>query len=137
MDLDLLKDDIDIGKEQDLSKQIVEDEDYKMEFIQDYYKLAHQNKLKYILKRPILEQIFYNLIAPLEKEIDRQGKTPELMKSVTDISKLVFGKRTSKRQDRIKLLLGIPVYDDNDVLLSANQWNLATGAKATLIIVKQ
>ena len=25
----------------------------------------------------------------------------------------------------------------NDVLLSANQWNLATGAKATLIIVKQ
>ena len=29
------------------------------------------------------------------------------------------------------------IYDDNDVLLSANQWNLATGAKATLIIVKQ
>ena len=28
------------------------------------------------------------------------------------------------------------IYDDNDVLLSANQWNLATGAKATLIIVK-
>jgi len=29
------------------------------------------------------------------------------------------------------------IYDDNDVLISSNQWNLATGAKATLIIVKQ
>ena len=29
------------------------------------------------------------------------------------------------------------IYDDNDILISSNQWNLATGAKATLIIVKQ
>ena len=29
------------------------------------------------------------------------------------------------------------IYDDNDVLISSNQWNLATGAKATLIIVKK
>ena len=29
------------------------------------------------------------------------------------------------------------IYDDNERLLSSNQWNLATGAKATLIIVKQ
>ena len=29
------------------------------------------------------------------------------------------------------------IYDGNDVLISSNQWNLATGAKATLIIVKQ
>ena len=29
------------------------------------------------------------------------------------------------------------IYDDNDVLISSNQWNLATSAKATLIIVKQ
>ena len=29
------------------------------------------------------------------------------------------------------------IYDDNDGLISSNQWNLATGAKATLIIVKQ
>ena len=29
------------------------------------------------------------------------------------------------------------IYDDNDVLISSNQWNLATGAKATIIIVKQ
>ena len=29
------------------------------------------------------------------------------------------------------------IYDDNNVLISSNQWNLATGAKATLIIVKQ
>tara|TARA_B000000441_G_C21676494_1_gene310663 strand:+ start:232 stop:846 length:615 start_codon:yes stop_codon:yes gene_type:complete len=31
----------------------------------------------------------------------------------------------------------LSIYDDNDVLISSNQWNLATGAKATLIIVKQ
>ena len=29
------------------------------------------------------------------------------------------------------------IYDDNKKLLSSNQWNLATGAKATLIIVKK
>ncbi len=29
------------------------------------------------------------------------------------------------------------IYDDNERLISSNQWNLATGAKATLIIVKQ
>ena len=29
------------------------------------------------------------------------------------------------------------IYDDNEILISSNQWNLATGAKATLIIVKQ
>ena len=29
------------------------------------------------------------------------------------------------------------IYDDNERLVSSNQWNLATGAKATLIIVKQ
>ncbi|MBL6591928.1 MAG: hypothetical protein ISQ41_01495 [Flavobacteriaceae bacterium] len=28
------------------------------------------------------------------------------------------------------------IYDDNEILISSNQWNLATGAKATLIIVK-
>ena len=28
------------------------------------------------------------------------------------------------------------IYDDNKKLLSSNQWNLATGSKATLIIVK-
>ena len=29
------------------------------------------------------------------------------------------------------------IYDDNKKLISSNQWNLATGAKATLIIVKK
>ena len=29
------------------------------------------------------------------------------------------------------------IYDDNKNLISSNQWNLATGAKATLIIVKK
>ncbi len=29
------------------------------------------------------------------------------------------------------------IYDDNDILISSNQWNLTTGAKATLIIFKQ
>ena len=29
------------------------------------------------------------------------------------------------------------IYDDNKKLLSSNQWNLATGSKATLIIVKK
>ena len=115
MDLDLLKDDIDIGEEQDLSKQVVEDNRKKMKFIQDYYKFVYQRKRKYILKRPILEQIFNNYIVPLQIEIDRQGKTPELKKSRRDIDKLFFGKRTSKSEDRIKLLLGIPVYDDDDI----------------------
>ena len=114
MDLDLLEDDINI-EEDDLSKQVVEDNRKKMKFIQDYYKFVHQRKRKYILKRPILEQIFNNYIVPLQIEIDRQGKTPELKKSRRDIHKLFFGKRTSKSEDRIKLLLGIPVYDDDDI----------------------
>ena len=29
------------------------------------------------------------------------------------------------------------VYDDQGLLVSANQWNLATGFKATIIIVKE
>ena len=29
------------------------------------------------------------------------------------------------------------IYDDSEKLLSANQWNLATGSTATLIIVKK
>ena len=29
------------------------------------------------------------------------------------------------------------IYDDNKKLISSNQWNLATGSKATLIIVKK
>lgn len=29
------------------------------------------------------------------------------------------------------------VYDDNEVLISSNQWNLATGFKATVMIVKE
>ena len=29
------------------------------------------------------------------------------------------------------------IYDDSENLLSANQWNLATGSTATLIIVKK
>ena len=136
MDLDLvIQDDINIGEEQPLSRQVVEDaeartktsseetlplddneiEDYKMEFIHDYLNFAHQKKRKYILKRPVLEQIFYNLIVPLEIKIDRQGKTPELMKSLIEIKKLVFGKRTSKSQDRIKYRLGIPVNNNYDV----------------------
>ena len=134
-ELDLLQDDINIGEEGGLSRQVVEDaeaktrtsseetpplddneiEDYKMEFIHDYLNFAHQKKRKYILKRPVLEQIFYNLIVPLEMEIDRQGKTPELIKSLREINTLVFGKRTSKRQNRIKLLLRIPVYNDYNV----------------------
>ena len=134
-ELDLLQDDINIGEEGGLSRQVVEDaeaktrtsseetpplddkglEDYKIEFIQGYYKFAHQRKRAYILKRPVLEQIFYNLIVPLEMEIDRQGKTPELMKSLRDINKLVFGKITPKRQNRIKYLLGIPVTNNFDV----------------------
>ena len=120
-ELDLLKGDIDDGVEQDdLSKQVVEDNRKKMKFIQDYYKFVYQRKRKYILKRPILEQIFNNYIVPLQIEIDRQVKTPELMKSRRDIDKLFFGKRTPKRQDRIKLLLGIPVYDDDDIYRENN-----------------
>ena len=134
-ELDLLQDDINIGEEGGLSRQVVEDaeaktrtsseetpplddngiEDYKMEFIQDYYKFVHQRKRAYILKKPVLEQIFYNLIVPLEMEIDRQGKTHELIKSLREIKKLVFGKTTSKSQDRIKYRLRIPVNNNFDV----------------------
>ena len=31
----------------------------------------------------------------------------------------------------------IRVYDNEGMLLTANQWNLATGTKATLIVAKQ